>query len=121
MAEEVKTVPMLQTFRSVILTNSEQEKYEITSAVSELAIFEDIFSSVLTGNILYIDDHGGLNDIKFTGNEKITIELYTSVSESEVTTHDFYVYQISDTERINDGTSAFMIHFMSFEAIVNSS
>lgn len=110
---------MLQTYRSVIVTNAKQEKYEITASVAELNIVEDIESNMLSGNILYLDDNGGLNDINFTGNEKITIELYQSSGEESVTTHDFIVYKISDVERINDGTSAFMIHFMSVEAVIN--
>lgn len=119
MEETVNSVPMLQTFRSVVVTNAEQVKYDVTASVSELNIFEDLYSNFLTGNIFYVDDHGGLNDIKFTGNEKLTIELYKSAEGQTVSTHEFAVYQVSDNIRVNDGTSAYMIHFISPEAITS--
>ena len=111
---------MLQTFRSVVVTNSEQEKFEITSAVAELNIFEDLQSNVLSGNILYIDDHGGLNDVRFLGNEKLTIELYENSDGESTTTHEFWLFQVSDNERLNQGTSSYILHFISAEAIINA-
>lgn len=119
MAEEIKTIPMLQTFRSVVITNSNNDSFEVTSAVAELNIYEDIYSNVLSGNILYMDDNGSNSDIKFNGNEKITVELYKSADDSEVTKHNFFLYKISDNERIKDGASAYILHFSSFEAELN--
>lgn len=120
MSDEVNQIPVLQSYRSVVVTNAKKEKFDITSAVGELNIFEDMFSNTLSGNILYMDDHGGLSTIDFKSNEKLTIELYKSSGESETTAHEFFVYSVDNLNRIKDGSSAFVIHFVSFESIINS-
>jgi hypothetical protein len=114
-----KTVPMLQTYRSIIITTQTGDKYEITSAVAEMNIYEDIFSNILTGDLLYVDDHGALSDLQCSGNEKLTIELYVSPDNDNVTTYEFFVYGISNATRTNSGTGMFIMHFTSFEAEIN--
>ena len=52
---EVNSAPFLQTFRSVKLKNAEGKEYNITASVSELSIYEDIFSNTLSGEILFVD------------------------------------------------------------------
>lgn len=119
MSEENTAIPMLQTYRTISLYNSKNIGFEITSNVGELNVYEDIFSNVLSGNALIVDDNGGLSEMMFNGNEKLTMELYKSADSDEVTSHDFFVYKISDNTRIKDGTSAYILHFSSIEVEIS--
>lgn len=120
MDEPIKeTIPALTSYRSITVKNVAGETFEVTSAIGELNIFEDIFSNTLSGNALFIDEHGGLTGIQFEGNEELTVELYIDHLSESVTTHKFFIYAITDYIRINDATSSFLLHFNSPEAIVN--
>src|SRR5690606_5679390 len=111
------TIPFLQTYRSVKLRNKDGKEYNITSAVYEISIFEDLFSNTLSGELLMTDSVGASDLMNLTGNEKLTIELFTSNDEVEI--KEFYVYSVTSRLRNNPTSEVYKLQFVSFESILN--
>jgi hypothetical protein len=116
---EVNSAPFLQTFRSVKLKNAEGKEYNITASVSELSIYEDIFSNTLSGEILFVDSFAATDIMKLTGNEKLTVELFVDPTEESVEIKEFYVYSSSNRIRANPTSEVFKLHFISFEGVLS--
>lgn len=113
------TIPFLQTYRSVKLRNKDGKEYNITSAVYEISIFEDLFSNTLSGELLMTDSVGASDLMNLTGNEKLTIELFTDPSNDEVEIKEFYVYSVTSRLRNNPTSEVYKLQFVSFESILN--
>lgn len=109
-------IPFLQTFRSIRITNTEGKEFNITSAVAELSIFEDLFSNVLTGEVVIGDSQGILDNINIQGNEKLTVELS---KDGSVSIHDFLVYSVSDRIKNNMTSEVYKLQFMSVENVIS--
>lgn len=111
-----ETIPFLQTFRSLVITNAEGKEYNISSMVSEVSIYSDLFSNVLTGEVLIAESQGGLTHMGIVGRERLTIEIYRGES---ATIREFYVYAVSDRYGVNAQSEVYKLHFISLEAILN--
>lgn len=117
MSEQV--IPFLQTYRSVKLKNKDGKEYNITSVVSEISIFEDLFSNGLSGELLMADNVGASDLMNLTGNEKLTIELITDPDNGEVEIKEFYVYSVTSRLRNNPTSEVYKLQFVSFESVLN--
>lgn len=111
-----QSIPFLQTFRSVVLTNGQGKAFNITSLVTELSIYSDIFSNVLTGEVLVGDGLGGIDQMGIKGRERLTVELFRG---DKVHIEEFFVYSITDRIAINNTSEVYKIHFASVEAVLN--
>lgn len=111
-----QAIPFLQTFRTIRLTNADQQTFNITPMVAELSIFSDIYANYLTGELVMADGLGGISHMGIRGAEKLTVELV--IGES-VSIHDFYVYAISNRTRLNDTSEGYKLSFMSVEGVLN--
>ena len=113
------TIPFLQTYRSVKLKNKDGKEYNITSVVSEISIFEDLFSNSLSGELLMADSVGASDLMNLTGNEKLTIELFIDPDNGEVEIKEFYVYSVTSRLRNNPTSEVYKLQFVSFESVLN--
>lgn len=112
-------IPFQQTYRSIELVNAEGEKYIITSMVTELNIFEDIFSNTISGSLVFVDAIGASDRMKLRGNERLKVELNLDPNNSVVENKDFYIYALRNRMHINNTSEIYTLHFVSVEAILN--
>ena len=81
-SDNVLTVAELQTvgspiFDKLILTTNKGGQFDLVPMLSQLNIYEDIFSPVLTGDVTIQDNLGIFDNSPLTGQEKITSLIYT--------------------------------------------
>ena len=113
------SIPFLGTYRSVRLKNKDGKEFNITSVVSEISIFEDLFSNSLSGELLMADNVGASDLMNLTGNEKLTIEIFAEPGSDEVEIKEFYVYSVSSRLKNNPTSEVYKLHFVSFESVLN--
>ena len=111
-----KSLPFINTYRSIRLTNGKGMVYNITSMVAELSIFEDIFSNTLSGELVIADGNGASDIMNVTGNDKLTVELFHG---EDIQIHEFYVYATTNRIRNNNTSEVYKLQFCSLESILN--
>lgn len=87
----------------VIDSNRLTKSIDITSMVSEINIFENLFKPYLTGNMLWTDD-ADLQRIGNLGGTEIVKFTYKSILSGETFTKNFVIATIKST-KINDNVS----------------
>jgi len=108
------------SYRSIVITNAAGLEFNVTPNVGELNIYEDLFSNTLSGNIVVADDLALVDRMDLRGNEKIKVEMHKEHEDSTVEIFDFFVYSTNSRQRINNTSEAYVINFVSFEAILNN-
>lgn len=97
-----------------------REKIDIAPQMIELSIYEDIFTNTVHGTLSISDSFDLIHNFPFIGEELINIKLKTPTM-GEVGTVDYfgYVYKISDRHYTTERGQVYLIHFCSFEQIVD--
>jgi hypothetical protein len=87
--------------------------------IVHIQIFEDLNSPFMTGNVVLKDSLNLINSIPFIGQEFFRLEVRTPTfrDENVIINHTFYVYKMSDRERIGDNEVVYTLHFISPEAL----
>ena len=100
------------------------EIIDITSMVSSVNIFEDIFKSSLTGDITLVDTNNLLTSLPIIGQEKLLLKLTTPQSSAvtrnnslDFTDHPLYLFKVVAGAKSNDNTQALVLSFTTAEAI----
>tara|TARA_Y100000310_G_scaffold332047_1_gene406831 strand:- start:5642 stop:6907 length:1266 start_codon:yes stop_codon:yes gene_type:complete len=96
----------------------------ITHLYSELNIYENIFSSFVTGNILLIDTFDLPQKFPIVGEERLKIKVKTPGTQGEngakrdlSLEFEYVIYKISDRKEENDKTQSYVLHFVSPEMV----
>lgn len=102
--------------KSLVLINSNGGIIDIRKIFVEMQIFQDIYSSVMNGNILITDGGDLFSNFCFVGDEhlKIVIDKPGMNRPIEKT---FRVYKASDRKIANDSGQMYILHFCSEELI----
>lgn len=93
---------------------------DIRLIIDELNLYEDIFSSTMTGNIVLHDTSNLVNTLPITGFDYAVIE-FAKPSSSEIYSKVFRIYKMTDRQRINAQTETYILHLCSEESILNES
>ena len=103
---------------------------DLTKLVATINIYEDIFSTSISGTISFQDTNNllGNKDISIIGQEKLKLKLSTPNADDtgdrnrviNYTETPLYVYKIDDKVSVNENTDAFMLHFTTPEFIRNN-
>lgn len=91
---------------------------DITEFMLEINLYEDLFSSCMTGNVILADAANLITNLPILGNEYITIKLRTPTLEdapSNVIEKTFQIYAIYDRVLNDDRSQFYNISFMSIE------
>lgn len=92
----------------------------ITDFLSELNIYEDIFSNSLYGNILLVDSRNLLKEFPLVGDEYLIVKVRTP-STNFFISKTFRVYSVTDREIVRDlNTQIYTLHFVSRETFIDS-
>lgn len=87
---------------------------DITHLMEELNLYDSIFSSSITGNIMIRDSIGLLYQLPIIGNESISIDLVKSGTNGQVKFKKiFRVYKVTDRIPVTNTSEAYTIHFCS--------
>jgi hypothetical protein len=80
---------------------------DVRASIMELVIFEDIRKAFLTGSVLIVDTSNFMNQIKFTGTEKLIVEVSSGDLQITTRTKTFIMTCIDRAEKTNDYTTVF--------------
>lgn len=105
------------------LVTNDGKEFDLTPLLIDLRIYEDIFSPVLTGKVTILDTIGVLNRIPLTGNEKLTVRVYSYGYETpdplNILHRTFIITRITDITNKNDYSKSYSLHFISPEFVKN--
>lgn len=92
--------------------------------LQSLTLYEDIFSPVLSGEILIADNVGYFDHLPISGNEKLIVRFRArTYDDSNAPVNfihrEFDIVKISNIKQVNDFTKTYMLHFISPEAKKN--
>jgi hypothetical protein len=103
----------------LIYTNSGL-KQDIAAQVLAISIYEDIFSPFITGSLTVRESFDLANLFPFIGEEMLTIQISTPALEDKKNIKgSFYIYKMADRVLLSDKQVAYVLHFISPEAIVD--
>lgn len=108
----------------LILVSPLRDNIDLHPQLLTLTIYEDIFSPVLSGEILISDNVGYFDNLPISGNEKLLVKFRSRPYDENNNPFNFIhrefdVVKISNIRQVNDYTKTYMLHFISTEAKKN--
>jgi len=95
--------------------------FNILDVVSEINIYEDLFSNGVTGDVFIVDSNNLVNLVPLIGQELIRIKFKTPVIDpNPIRELTFQIYKISARTLKNDRTQGYILHFCSPSVIKNA-
>ena len=94
---------------------------DILGQVVQVEVFEDIFSPFITGTLVLSDAIDLVNFFPFIGEEYLSLKIATPTMDSKnrIIEGDFYLYKMDQRLLLNDKNAAYVLHFISKEAIAD--
>ena len=94
---------------------------DILGQVAQVEVFEDIFSPFITGTLVLSDAIDLVNFFPFIGEEYLSLKIATPTMDSKnrIIEGDFYLYKMDQRLLLNDKNAAYVLHFISKEAIAD--
>jgi len=114
---------LLVSYKSDDNTNT-PIKINIKNLVLELNIYESIFNKTLSGNLVMADANNIISQYPLTGFERIEFKLRSPGIDrlfdfTPLSGHPMYIYKVSDRKETSPRSQAYIIHFVSKEALRN--
>lgn len=106
--------------QSLEIISSGGQTIDVRNIFTQLQIYQDIFSSVMHGNILINDGMDIFNNFYFCGNEYIRIVI-DKPSLDEPIKKTFRVYKATDRKKTGNSGQGYILHFCSDEMILSNS
>ena len=93
--------------------------------MTEVNIFEDMFKSSITGNIIIIDVNNVVTKVPIVGQEYLTLKIRTPTltfkrDMIDFTDNPFAVHKVTLRQEISSGGQVYQLKFVSQEAIKSS-
>lgn len=106
-------------FRSLtaIITKYNGNTIEITNEITEISIYESIYTPFMYGDLVLIDTSAMLSTFPFVGQEKL--RLIWEREDAKVET-EFYITDVADASQINDSTGTYTLNFTSEKQMRNA-
>lgn len=102
----------------VVIITSKGFAQTITPQVMSIEIFEDLFSSFITGKMVVRDAQDLLNLLPLVGEEIIRFKVITpSLEDKDSYSGEYYIYRMDDRVKIGDKQYAYTLHFISKDAL----
>ena len=96
------------------------DRFNIIDILSEINIYEDLFSNGVTGDVFIVDSVNLINMAPIIGQEIIRIKFKTPVIDPDpIRELTFHIYKISKRMKKNDRTQGYVLHFASPATIRN--
>jgi len=95
-------------------------RQDIAAQVIAIAVHEDIFSPFISGSLTVRESFDLVNLFPFVGEEMVEIEIVTpTLDENKNIRGIFYIYKMTDRVLLGDKLVAYVLHFISPEAIID--
>ena len=113
------STPLAQEFQitEAIITADRlgDDGYDIKQYIMELSLFEDLDKPYVTGQILFMDDIGLIQNIKILGTEKIKLTVATAEKTVEDVewTMEFNIVSVIQTTKTAERTEVYHINIIS--------
>lgn len=101
-----------------ILT-SKGQTVDIRASIQELNIYESIEKPFLTGTVFLVDTANFVNQMEFTGTERLVIRVFSNPTKKSTRTITFMMTQIEKSEKVNDYTEAYMFQLLEEHAFIS--
>jgi hypothetical protein len=118
MSSEYRADKEFVLFDLTLITNNGVSA-DLLHIYSEINIYEDITSNVLTGNIVIQDAINLIGVLPIVGGETLSISWSTAAKDDRSVKKTFLVYKISDKVSTNEKTRYYTIFFISPEIWTN--
>lgn len=107
--------------RKLELVSSSNAKVDITNQLIGIEMYEDIFSPFITMAVSVRESLDFINAIPLRGEEILNVEIATPTfnDSTKVIKDRFYVYKLSDRQLLTDRNSAYTLHVISYEALLD--
>lgn len=92
---------------------------DIRNLVSQVTIYEDIFSPFMSGNLICKDTNAILTFMDQMGLDIARIKLRTPTLNVPIDKM-FHIYKLDERTQVNERTQEFILHFISVESIVDN-
>jgi hypothetical protein len=114
------TSPQQYTIAQIILTLNNGQQFDLKPFLVELSIYEDIFSSTISGYVMISDVRGQIENLNISGFNYLTLN-YNKVGDSNgsLFSKNFRVYKIGERYQQNRGSEIYPIHFCSEERVLS--
>lgn len=95
-------------------------RQDIAAQVIAITLYEDIFSPFISGSLTVRESFDLVNLFPFVGEEMVEIEIVTpTLEETKNIRGTFYIYKMTDRVLLGDKLVAYVLHFISPEAIID--
>lgn len=92
----------------------------VTTQVIGIEIYEDLFGSFITGQVILKESHDLLNLFPLIGQEFIKIELRTPTLPDDMAFKgEFFIYRMAERVKVAGRETAYALSFMSKEALID--
>ena len=103
------------------------KELNLVEIVTKVNLYEDIFNNAISGDISFVDTNNLLGRVSIVGQEKLTLRLavpdgtdnYDRKNSIDFTETPLYVFKVSSTNVINEGSAAFTVSFTTSEVVRN--
>lgn len=108
--------------KEIVIVSGDGVEVDILPLMLELNIFEDIFSSTLSGNILISDGQNLISTLPIIGDEYIRVQFVTpTFPDNDKIYRTFRVYSLTDRAIVQDDRNQqYLLHFCSPEAFLDN-
>lgn len=104
----------------VTLVSSNGTHIDVRDYLSELNIYEDIFSPSLYGTLLMVDSRNLIKEMPIVGDEYLIVKIKTPTTDSYIK-KTFRIYSVTNREIVKDlNTQTYVLHFISKEAVIDT-
>lgn len=97
---------------------SKLKPIDISGLFEELNIYDSVFASCITGNILIKDSIGLSNKLAFDGSEVLVVEM-GKTDTAGLFTKSFRIYKQSERKSVGLTSEVYLLHFVSDEFILS--
>jgi hypothetical protein len=104
--------------KSLVLTASGGNQIDLREVMRELNIYEDLFTSTMTGSVFICDTQNLINTLPIVGAEYLTV-TFIKPSTTWQLSKTFRVHKITDRRKNTPSAEDYMLHFCSEEMILN--
>lgn len=109
--------------KSLYLVNAEgKRKTDIMYLMTEMDIYEDIFSNTLSASITMVENFNMITGYPIVGEEVVEVEFYSEAlpEASRTFKKTFFVYKVSNRVTTNDKKNVYVLQLVSQELLIDT-
>lgn len=106
--------------KEISITNFRGEEFDLQGIFTEVNIYEDLFTSTLSGSIFIEDGIDLFQNLPIIGEEKVTIRFTTSDEGFDTIVVQFNVFQVTNFNHMKSAVTTYQLELVSPEFLLNT-